>query len=416
MNAHYAYGRSTAPEGSTGPRAKCDQVIFEALCKACEMIVASRGEPPPPTHVSSRFNLTLPEHASVRQILQKWRRALHLPLRLDVYYQHPTSDSAAPPQRELLERWCFVYAPPSSEDWAQYQQQQQRLGCNPSTNPTSVTLDPIVQLRLVCKKIVVWLRTLYCMARMLPATTFLHHKTSNVGFSLYAISEGSDDHVQLQQQGFHCQPPNPQPSYLVGTPYGVLTWKVLTAEASVIHRLSGNTRKQSWNFPTTTVSRAIPIVQRGNYHSQPQQQQQQQQQQRTLTEDNVDEQEEYYQRQTTEPKGHSQEVQVQQGATAGHPRAEQFSGVPRSAPAHMQASPLPTQGPASGKTTVSSTGQPPHPHRRASSQYLSTAQSVSRASHQADPGTSAYFHWQRGHCLRSRYTGASPCSPTPAQW
>lgn len=324
---------------ANGPRAKADQVVFEALCKACEMIVSSRGEqqqqqPTSAPQVSSRFNLTLPEHASVRQILQKWRRALHLPLRLDVYYQHPNSSGSetgsgadAAPQRELLERWCLVYAPPASKEWIQYQHQQQRSGYNKSTAPTAVTLDPIVQLRQVCKKIVVWLRTLYCMARLLPATSFLHSKNPNIGFSLYAISEGTDDDVQLQQQGFLCHPAEGmQPSYVVGTPYGVLTWKVLTAEASVIHRLSGRGQsKQAWNLPTATTSRAIPIRPRDNQNNQ----------QSNAEEVEDDEDYQYFRQQ----QQYSNDLQTQRSTNNNfHP-----GGIPQSAPAHLMESPWQAQ-------------------------------------------------------------------------
>mmetsp|Transcript_6463 Transcript_6463/g.12934 ORF Transcript_6463/g.12934 Transcript_6463/m.12934 type:complete len:786 (-) Transcript_6463:150-2507(-) len=335
MNTNYS--RTTTNNGgeATGPRAKADQVIFEALCKACEMIVASRGEQQhqqQAPQVSSRFNLTLPEHASVRQILQKWRRALHLPLRLDVYYQHPNetttteTPAADAPQRELLERWCLVYAPPSSEEWIQYQQQQQRMGYNKTTTQ-AVTLDPIVQLRQVCKKIVVWLRTLYCMARLLPATSFLHSKNPNIGFSLYAISEGTDDDVQLQQQGFLCHPSGGmQPSYVVGTPYGVLTWKVLTAEASVIHRLTGRGQaKQAWHFPTTTTtSRAIPIQPRDDKNSN----------HPSIAEEVEDDDEDYHYFQ--QQQQYSQELRSQ-GSSNNH------GGIPQSAPAHLMASPWQTQ-------------------------------------------------------------------------
>ena len=34
--------------GTTGPRSKCDQVVFEAIAKACEVIVAARGPEEPP--------------------------------------------------------------------------------------------------------------------------------------------------------------------------------------------------------------------------------------------------------------------------------------------------------------------------------------------------------------------------------
>ena len=47
-----------------------------------------------------------------RSILQRWKRTMHVPLRLDVYYQHPQVEgSEKAGERELLERWCLEYAP-----------------------------------------------------------------------------------------------------------------------------------------------------------------------------------------------------------------------------------------------------------------------------------------------------------------
>ena len=149
-------------------------------------------------------------------ILQRWKRALHVPLRLDVYYQHPDS------QRELLERWCLEYAP----------------GGGPSLDFLST--DPIVQLRHVCKNIVIWLRTLYCFSHMLPAQALRKLTTSNnggnnpIGFSIYVVSEGQDDVSGLvSSQGFHSQG---QPRS-VHTPYGELGWKVFYAPKASVQKL-----------------------------------------------------------------------------------------------------------------------------------------------------------------------------------
>lgn len=164
-----------------------------------------------------------------RSILQRWKRALHVPLRLDVYYQHPDG------QRELLERWCLEYAPRMTA---------------PGDGGSSVipsafaTSDPIVQLRQVCKNIVIWLRTLYCWSRMLPAQTLRKVTTLSslqnpnspppIGFSIYVVSEGQDDVSGLMaNQGFHSQG---QP-HSVLTPYGELGWKVFHAPKSVVQRL-----------------------------------------------------------------------------------------------------------------------------------------------------------------------------------
>ena len=62
--------RSNGSSGS-GPRAKCDQVVFEAIAKAAEIVVASRcwidGDLSSAAQTGSgRFNLLVPEVKSVR--------------------------------------------------------------------------------------------------------------------------------------------------------------------------------------------------------------------------------------------------------------------------------------------------------------------------------------------------------------
>ena len=55
----------------SGPRANCDQVVFEAIAKAAEIVVASRCKidsdlPSASQTTSGRFNLLVPEVKSVR--------------------------------------------------------------------------------------------------------------------------------------------------------------------------------------------------------------------------------------------------------------------------------------------------------------------------------------------------------------
>ena len=95
-----------------------------------------------------------------RNILQRWRRTLHVPLRLDVVYNadpdnnnnNPQQQHQHQPQGELLERWCIDYVAFS----------------NPSDAPIDNN-ETITQLRQVCKRVVILLRTLYCLARTLPS-------------------------------------------------------------------------------------------------------------------------------------------------------------------------------------------------------------------------------------------------------
>ena len=256
---------------NSGPRAKCDQVVYEAIAKACEIVVSSRGNnngtsAQPSPHSSSRFNLQLPEIQAVRSILQTYRLSLHVPIRLDVYYQHHSSQessgTAQGSRRELLERWCLEYRPAPTERFLQAE--------------GIVTQDPIVQLRHVCKRIVVWLRTLYCWTRLLPAQGFSSSNTSTkkppIGFSVYVNTNKDDDDVTdlTQNQGFRWQG---QPSPVV-TPYGELGWKVFYSPA--LDRLFALHRQQLQHpqrFPSATVARPIPQQQNHQYPPRHQQQQ-----------------------------------------------------------------------------------------------------------------------------------------------
>jgi hypothetical protein len=249
--------RGTSQTPDNGPRAKCDQVVFEAIAKAAEIIVASRGGAPDQnglgSNSSSRFNLQVPEVPGVRTILQRSRRALHVPLRLDVYYQHDDQGK----RRELLERWCLEYVPCRLETFLE------REG--------TLTQDPIAQLRHVCKRIVIWLRTLYCWSRLLPAQGFRtsdgngNQQHNPIGFSIYVVSDGSDDVSDLvKNQGFSSQQ---QPSSVV-TPYGELGWRAIYVDKSVVDRLlpssSHASRSPLWGPRlSTTAARPIPIHQNG---------------------------------------------------------------------------------------------------------------------------------------------------------
>jgi hypothetical protein len=222
--------RSATSQSSTsaGPRTQCDQIIYEAMVKACEIVVRGRCDERtldpqgdqsrgilqrqhsdlPSTQRSnygssisqqqqnqnqaaasqrgtnnSRFNLEIAEVPSVRQILSTWRQALHLPLRLDIYHEHYEDAGLQQPQRELLERWCFDYTPENNGH---------------------------VSLRTVCQRIVCALRSLHCLMRVLPAnngedcntgfgvarnvnvggTTTISGSGSRVGYSIYTTEGG----------------------------------------------------------------------------------------------------------------------------------------------------------------------------------------------------------------------------------
>ena len=168
-----------------GPRAKCDQVVYEAIAKAAETILTGRCRCDDSigngsrsisgqsmfnskmgSGASSRFHLEIEEVATVRSILQMWKRSLHVPLRLDVYYEYCT-DPTAPEQntrKELLERWCIDYLP-SNEHYPNHHN---------NTSPRHNADEIIAQLRQVVKRVVIQLRVLHSLTRMMPAYR-LHH-------------------------------------------------------------------------------------------------------------------------------------------------------------------------------------------------------------------------------------------------
>lgn len=110
------------------------------------------------TH-SGQFNLDIEEVQFVRDAMAAWRENVHLPLTISVYL-----DSESPRHaRVLLEQWSVVYAPE--------QDAQDALGRRTglSLGHASTSRDVIQQLKEVCKKISVLLRSLYSFMRLLPA-------------------------------------------------------------------------------------------------------------------------------------------------------------------------------------------------------------------------------------------------------
>ena len=196
--------------------APCDPVIYEATVKACEIIVDRRCSPlseddprvvstgrvirqhsdlsranygaslsqqqQQPQGCNSRFNLQTIEIPQIRQVLSTWRSDITMPLRLDVYYEHsPVSNGVdnftgvsstngdpiiTEPQRELLERWCLDYTPQN---------------------------NAIVPLRSVCQRVVVRLRSLYCLLNLLPANTLEYSSHGKIGYSIYTVDKDPDD-------------------------------------------------------------------------------------------------------------------------------------------------------------------------------------------------------------------------------
>jgi len=235
---------NSAANSRIGPRAKCSQVVYEAIAKACEIVVRSRSSSLGVqvnsksdngiTQVKSsscsvgsggtsgRFNIEIDEVPQVRSVLQRWRRSLHVPIRLDVeLLRHSCNNKTT---RQLLERWCIDFLESPIPD---------SLDSNTRTNIDG-TIDTLPQLRQVCKRVVILLRTLYCVCRMLPAYK-LHLRLvscssnkgyyasnsmaieGNICFTIYAIGSHDEKIQKGSTESFVKHDFVPVP-----TPYGVL--------------------------------------------------------------------------------------------------------------------------------------------------------------------------------------------------
>mmetsp|Transcript_16686 Transcript_16686/g.25205 ORF Transcript_16686/g.25205 Transcript_16686/m.25205 type:complete len:511 (-) Transcript_16686:248-1780(-) len=215
---------STGSQSTSSPRAKCDQVIFEAMAKAAEIIVHSRNPSPRSSNMSARFNLCVPEIAELRQSLQHHRQSLHLPLRLEVRSKN----------QQLVERWSLAY---------NLQETQPIYG------------DPIVQLRHVCKKIVIWLRTLYCWTRMLPSYCLRGPDL------LYRLEVCEGHEADVPYFSFIKSPE-------VATPYGVLQYKVwyasqITKPTTKPIPIAFSTHKNS-SSPVLAHAKSLPVTRDNN--------------------------------------------------------------------------------------------------------------------------------------------------------
>ena len=85
---HQHQSTSFSYHENNGPRAKCDQVIFEAIAKAAEIVVGSRcwidsgnpfgagGGSNGSSNNSSRFNLLVPEIQGVRYVFYCYERTV----------------------------------------------------------------------------------------------------------------------------------------------------------------------------------------------------------------------------------------------------------------------------------------------------------------------------------------------------
>lgn len=231
---------STTSSSKIGPRAKCSQVVYEAIAKACEIIVRSRcnnfnnnkeksmnhPKTATATSTSTRFNIEIEEIIEVRNILQRWRRSLHVPVQLDIILEDSSSDNKDG-RNILLERWCIDY-----EESTLKEEHQQQLGASASTT--------IPQLRQVCKRVVILLRTLHCMTKLLPSyhlvvdgynnnsKGYYNNVTqSNIKYSIHAGNNHANDSQDLSHGNSNTSNYDKYQFIAIPTPYGNLRISVL---------------------------------------------------------------------------------------------------------------------------------------------------------------------------------------------
>ncbi|KAL7552683.1 hypothetical protein ACHAWF_015912 [Thalassiosira exigua] len=259
---------------------------------------ASNGPSGGSGSTSSRFNIEVDEVPAVREVVRSWRGGIHVPLRLDVYYEHDGcfgemcrgdtgTDPPPPPQRELLERWCVDYVPSPSGD----------LGASSSYDRSSSSGGGgVSQLRRVCKRVVVLLRSLHCLTRMLPShrlrCLLISHMSApggvavNDGVLLEGGSAGGGAAAGWGSIGFsvyagepEAEPTLPSPSFArqslpaIPTPYGSLRLSVMyDATLNPNHMASDLAeRRAEWMQGRWPAAGGVPWQQQ--YHQQQQQQQ-----------------------------------------------------------------------------------------------------------------------------------------------
>ncbi|TYZ57520.1 hypothetical protein PybrP1_007694, partial [[Pythium] brassicae (nom. inval.)] len=241
-----------SPAAEAG-RMKTEQVVLELLYKAAELV----------------FNLDIEEAQCVRDAMAAWREDVHLPLAISIYAD---AAGAGGRRRVLLEQWSVVYAP--LDDGEQpHPLGAARRGASPQ--PTGgAPRDVIQQLKEVCKKISVLLRTLYAFMRLLPAhRLFRRSYPSTLSYAIHAASSA--------ERAFEREDPVGRYSFVpISTPFGTLT-------VAAVYRLDGDALQDEEE------AAAPPALFKENFIIQdyvpgspelmPQQQQKQQQQQQRDT-------------------------------------------------------------------------------------------------------------------------------------
>jgi hypothetical protein len=184
---------------------------------------SSSSSQPPPVQNRSRFNLHLTPLPPVRQILDRWRGSLHIPVFLEEWLEYDSdpededeqvesNDNNSQQQQDpyqnqtiqqyrqlkidsnrhrrrrvLVERWQISYIPTSSSSSSSTSDPISRP-LPPPPLPTQ-PIDILQSLRLVCKKIIILLRTIHCYSNM--SSGYVVHRAIHERRSPNSSLEGS---------------------------------------------------------------------------------------------------------------------------------------------------------------------------------------------------------------------------------
>jgi len=173
-------------------RDKSAYLVVQAFQKILDVVLLGRvntRRPAERRHRSQRtyFNLDLPELGSVRDILAPWSSGnIHLPLVVDLFGSADAlGDVGKEPSGDyvLVERWTLHY------------KEKEMLS---STGGSSSELK--AQLRLVLKRIMILLRTIYAFLRILPAHSLVRRgvkASTELFYSIHCSAVASDGGASL---------------------------------------------------------------------------------------------------------------------------------------------------------------------------------------------------------------------------
>ncbi len=196
------------------------------------------------------------KHSHVRSILQNWKKTLHIPLRLDIYYEYQTASTPNPnsttgdgtdnntgsttpamtTRKDLIERWCIDYLPTfepsnsthSTNTNSSHYGNSFHSNANPNPNPNSQSQqnqqqrspgnmdETILQLRQVVKRVIIFLRVLNSLTRLMPGYK-LHHALMTEKYQKF---QQQQQYQNQQQQQFYNQQQQYNTQNQYNMPYG----------------------------------------------------------------------------------------------------------------------------------------------------------------------------------------------------